>query len=101
MAQFRPVGRREGLGNGEKPAIWQHGQALQPAIGWRIVQARRRRDIGARPIQPAIGANAMPPFKGHQPGTIGQSRQRLGIGVEAARQGPPSLIAQGAVAERL
>ena len=101
MAQIGALRRREGLGNGEKPAILQHGQAFQPAIGWRIPQPRRCRDIKARSIQLAVSADAVAAFKSDQPGAIGPPRQRLSIRGETARQGPPGLIAQRPVAQRV
>ena len=100
MAQIGALRRREGLGNGEKPAILQHCQAFQPAIGWRIPQPRRCRDIKARSIQLAVSADAVAAFKSDQPGAIGPARQCLGIGGETAWQRLARFIPQRPVAER-
>ena len=87
------------LGDRQPAPIRQHGERFQPAIAARLLQPRRRRDIGAGPVDPRVGADAVPTFEPHQPGAVRQPRQRLGIAAIAARQGLAGTVAERAATQ--
>ena len=78
----------------EQRAVGQRRDGLGPAVDRRPFQPGRRLEIGARAVEALEGAEAVPPFKGDEPGSIRQACQTFRVTAIAARQRLPRTVPQ-------